>query len=52
MVLPALQQMQAEGLSLRAMARDLVQRGFTTAQGGRWTATQVSAVLRRKEAQP
>jgi hypothetical protein len=24
-------------------------RGFTTAQGGQWTATQVSAVLRRAE---
>jgi DNA invertase Pin-like site-specific DNA recombinase len=47
MVLPAIREMQAAGMSLRAMARDLVKRGFTTVQGGQWTAAQVSAVLRR-----
>ncbi|UEM24445.1 recombinase family protein (plasmid) [Skermanella mucosa] len=47
MVLPAVQEMRAVGMSLRATARELTQRGFTTVTGGAWTATQVSAVLRR-----
>lgn len=47
MVLPAIQEMQAGGMSLRATARDLAKRGFATLRGGHWTATQVSAVLRR-----
>jgi DNA invertase Pin-like site-specific DNA recombinase len=47
MVLPAIQDMQRAGLSLRSMARDLAGRGFTTVRGGQWTASQVSAVLRR-----
>ena len=47
MVLPAIQEMQASGLSLRAIARDLSARGFATVRGGRWTAAQVSATLRR-----
>ena len=49
MVLPAIREMQVAGLSLRAMARDLTARGFTTVRGGTWTASQVSAVLRRAE---
>lgn len=47
MVLPAIQEMQTAGMSLRGMARELGKRGFTTVQGGQWTATQVSAVLQR-----
>ena len=52
MVLPAIQETQAAGMSLRATARDLAKRGFTTVQGGQWTASQVSAVLRRANADP
>ena len=47
MVLPAIQEMRAAGLSLRAVARDLSARGFATVRGGQWTAAQVSATLRR-----
>lgn len=47
MVLPAIQEMRGAGMSLRATARDLAKQGFTTVRGGRWTATQVSAVLQR-----
>ena len=47
MVLPAIQEMQASGMSLRAIARALSARGFATVRGGQWTASQVSAVLRR-----
>jgi hypothetical protein len=36
-----------DGMSLRAIARDLSARGFATVRGGRWTAAQVSATLRR-----
>ncbi|UEM08139.1 recombinase family protein (plasmid) [Skermanella rosea] len=50
MVLPAVQEMQRSGLSLRATARELARRGFTTVTGGQWTASQVSAVLRRATA--
>jgi hypothetical protein len=50
MVLPAIQEMQAGGMSLRATARDLAKRGFTTVRGGQWTASQVSAVLLRATA--
>ena len=50
MVLPAVQEMHRSGLSLRGIARDLTQRGFTTVTGGQWTASQVSAVLRRANA--
>ena len=47
MVLPAIQEMRSGGMSLRAVARELEQRGFTTVQAGTWTASQVSAVLQR-----
>jgi DNA invertase Pin-like site-specific DNA recombinase len=50
MVLPAIQEMRTSGMSLRATARDLAKRGFTTVRGGEWTAAQVSAVLRRAPA--
>jgi DNA invertase Pin-like site-specific DNA recombinase len=52
MVLPAIQEMRAAGLSLRATAEEMTARGFATAQGGQWTAAQVSAVLRRSEISP
>jgi DNA invertase Pin-like site-specific DNA recombinase len=47
MVLPAIQELTARGLSLRATAREMTSRGFTTTRGGPWSAAQVSAVLRR-----
>jgi DNA invertase Pin-like site-specific DNA recombinase len=50
MVLPAIQEMRTSGMSLRATARDLAKRGFTTVRGGEWTAAQVSSVLRRAPA--
>ena len=50
MVLPVIQQMRNTGMSLRATALELTKRGVPTAQGGQWTAAQVSAVLRRAEA--
>ena len=52
MVLPAIQEMRSGGMSLRAVARELEQRGFTTVQGGTWTASQVSAVLQRAVIDP
>ena len=50
MVLPAIQEMRTSGMSLRATARDLAKRGYTTVRGGEWTAAQVSSVLRRAPA--
>jgi DNA invertase Pin-like site-specific DNA recombinase len=47
MVLPAIQQIRATGKSLRETANEMTARNFTTIRGGRWTAGQVSAVLRR-----
>ena len=49
MVLPAIQEMRTAGLSLRAIANDLAERGFATVRGGRWTAAQVAAILKRAE---
>ena len=39
--------LRAEGLSLRAIAAKLTERGVETARGGRWEAAQVRGVLRR-----
>jgi DNA invertase Pin-like site-specific DNA recombinase len=47
MVLPAIQEMRAAGMSLQAAAGEMTARGFTTTRGGPWTAAQVSAILRR-----
>jgi DNA invertase Pin-like site-specific DNA recombinase len=47
MVLPAIQELRTSGLSLRATAKELTSRGFTTTRGGPWSAAQVSAVLHR-----
>ena len=46
-LLPTLRAMQAEGLSLNAMARQLTEGGYLTARGGAWTATAVKNVLAR-----
>jgi DNA invertase Pin-like site-specific DNA recombinase len=47
-VLPIIRQVQASGVSsLRGIAAVLNARGVRTARGGRWAATQVSAVLSR-----
>lgn len=43
---PILVDLQAQGLSVNAMARSLNERGLSTSRGGKWTATQVSRVLR------
>ena len=52
MVLPAIQQIRATGASLRETANEMTARNFTTIRGGRWTAAQVSAVLRRANGDP
>lgn len=45
---PVIQQVRDGGVaSLRGIASVLNARGVRTARGGRWTATQVGAVLRR-----
>jgi Recombinase len=36
-----------QGLSLRAISRELAARGVLKARGGAWTAVQVSEILRR-----
>jgi hypothetical protein len=38
-----------QGLSLRAIARELTSRGVPTARGGQWYAVQVADILRRRE---
>lgn len=39
--------MAAQGMSLRALARELDRRGVPTARSGVWQAVQVRAVLKR-----
>jgi len=47
-VVPVIQQVRAGGVtSLRGIAEVLNTRGVRTARGGRWHATQVSAILSR-----
>ena len=41
--------LKAEGLSNRAVARDLEAAGYRTKRGGKWTHVQVGAVLRRSQ---
>jgi len=41
--------LRADGLSLRAVARELKQRGFVTQRGSAWTDVSTSALLRRLE---
>src|SRR6516162_3116740 len=46
-VLPLIQPMQAEGKSLRDIAKALDARCVPTARGGAWGATQVADILKR-----
>jgi DNA invertase Pin-like site-specific DNA recombinase len=46
-VRPLLQQLQQEGYTLSATARELNQRGVPTARGGRWYATTVKNILQQ-----
>jgi DNA invertase Pin-like site-specific DNA recombinase len=46
-VKPMIEALRAEGLSLRAIAAKLTERGVETARGGRWEAAQVRGVLQR-----
>lgn len=46
-VLPVIREMQDQGMSLRAIASGLTQRGIMTARGGSWTATSVKNALER-----
>lgn len=48
-LLPTLQEMKAEGLSLRAIAERLNTDGHTTRRGKPWNQVQVSRVLERAE---
>lgn len=49
-VVPVIREIRASGVaSLRGIADVLNNRGVRTARGGKWAATQVSAVLARAE---
>jgi DNA invertase Pin-like site-specific DNA recombinase len=48
LALPVIKPLYEQGLSLRAIARELVARGVPTARGGQWSAVQVSDILRRR----
>ena len=47
-VLPTIESLQAQGLGLRAIARELARRGIRTARGGEWAAATVRAILLRR----
>jgi DNA invertase Pin-like site-specific DNA recombinase len=47
-VLPIIQPLKAQGLSLRKIAEELNARRIPTARGGTWAATQVADILRRR----
>ena len=47
LVLPVIKPLIDEGMSLRAIARELTARGVPTARGGQWSAVQVSDILKR-----
>jgi DNA invertase Pin-like site-specific DNA recombinase len=47
LVLPHILPLHDQGMSLRAIARELTARGVPTARGGKWHAVQVSDILRR-----
>jgi DNA invertase Pin-like site-specific DNA recombinase len=47
LALPVIKPLYDQGLSLRAIARELAARGVPTARGGQWSAVQVSDILRR-----
>lgn len=42
--------MQAEGMTVAAMVRELNQKGITTARGGQWKQVQLSRVIARLDA--
>jgi DNA invertase Pin-like site-specific DNA recombinase len=46
-VLPIVEPLKAEGMSLRAIAAALNARGIATARGGTWTGVQVAGILKR-----
>lgn len=48
-VLPLIDGLQAQGLGLRAVAREMDRRGIRTARGGTWAAATVRAILLRRE---
>jgi DNA invertase Pin-like site-specific DNA recombinase len=47
LVMPLIKPLVEQGMSLRAIARELEARGVPTARGGQWSAVQVSDILRR-----
>jgi DNA invertase Pin-like site-specific DNA recombinase len=47
LVLPLIKPLCEQGLSLRAIARELSARGVPTARGGQWSAVQVRNILSR-----
>jgi DNA invertase Pin-like site-specific DNA recombinase len=47
LVLPVIKPLLDDGLSLRAIARELTARGVPTARGGQWSAVQVSDIVSR-----
>lgn len=49
-LIPAVQAMKTDGLSLRAIADELSKQGHTTRRGKPWNAVQVSRVLQRAKA--
>lgn len=44
---PMVKELESQGHSLRAIARELTVRGIPTSRGGAWTATQVQRLLAR-----
>ena len=44
---PTVRQLQAEGLSLNAIAKRLTEGHYRTARGGQWTATAVKNLMAR-----
>jgi len=47
LALPVIKPLYEQGLSMRAIARELAARGVPTARGGQWSAVQVGDILRR-----
>ena len=47
-VLPVIEQIRAEGASLRQIATELNARGIKTARGGKWHATTVRNTITAK----
>jgi DNA invertase Pin-like site-specific DNA recombinase len=46
-IAPMITEMQGQGLSLRAIARDFTAKGIPTPRGGPWTSVQIARVLAR-----